>query len=307
MEKSSTPWIAGLSDRSPSLTLRWVGNRSINSISLGLSRQASRPTEVTVTSPTGSRTLSSPTGWRCHFCSHDHQHADHPLPRGVHARFNPPQRTARGRPTASPKIGLPVGLSSIGVPALQTQAAPSPSLRTPVSMACGTCADLKVDGASLPTQVTGTYGNLVNLQPLDIRACTFATTTLTAGQHVISFPAGSAFRVTSVLVSQPSSSTTQRQARGVGVMSWTPGKRTLRIGAGPATYVQVAQSFNSGWVATFDGRTLKAVSLSGWEQGWILPAGVSGVMTMTLSLIRHTGWGCWLERFSSWRCSFSPS
>ena len=63
-------------------------------------------------------------------------------------------------------------------------------------------------------------------------------------------------------------------------MSWTPGKRTLRIGAGPATYVQVAQNFNTGWVATLDGRTLKAVSLSGWEQGWIVPAGVSGVMTM---------------------------
>ena len=69
-------------------------------------------------------------------------------------------------------------------------------------------------------------------------------------------------------------------ARGVRVMSWTPEKRTLRIGAGPATYVQVAQNFNSGWTATLGGRTLKAVSLSGWEQGWIVPAGVSGVITM---------------------------
>jgi arabinofuranan 3-O-arabinosyltransferase len=64
------------------------------------------------------------------------------------------------------------------------------------------------------------------------------------------------------------------------VTSWTPEERTLRIGSGPAAYIQVAQNFNSGWVATLDGQTLKAVSLSGWQQGWIVPTGISGTMTM---------------------------
>jgi arabinofuranan 3-O-arabinosyltransferase len=104
---------------------------------------------------------------------------------------------------------------------------------------------------------------------------------LTAGHHVISFPTQGAFRVTSLLVGHTGNSTTQDNARSIRVTSWTVGKRTLSVGDGPATYVQVAQNFNTGWVATLDGHTLKAVTLSGWEQGWVVPAGVSGVMTMT--------------------------
>jgi arabinofuranan 3-O-arabinosyltransferase len=282
LEKSSTPWIAGLGDRSPSLTLRWDGNRAVSSISLGLSREASSPTEVTITSPAGTRKAAVPEeGGIVSFAPMTTDTLTirftalstrlSAVPTGPHTV---------GLPPAS-KIPLPVGLSSLGVPALGSQAAPSPSLSTKVALPCGTGPVVQVDNAPVSTQVAGTLGNLVNLQPMDIRTCTPRTTTLAAGHHVISFPPGSAFRVTSLLVRQPQASSTQKsQTRSVHVMSWAPGKRTLSIGAGTATYIQVAQNFNAGWVATLNGRTLKPVSLSGWEQGWILPAGASGVMTM---------------------------
>ena len=279
--KSSTPWIAGLSDRSPSLTLRWNGNRSVNSISLGLTREASRPTEVVVSSPAGSRTAVVPRGGGLVSFAPMTTNTLTIRFSAVSPRFSalPTGPQTVGLPV-SPKIQLPVGLSSLAVPALQARSVPSPSLSTPVALACGTGPVVKVDDTTYPTQATGTLGNLINLQPVVIRVCTSPTTTLTAGHHVISFPAGGAFRVTSLLVSQPGTLSTPESTRGVRVMSWTPGKRTLRIGTGPATYVQIAQNFDSGWVATLDGRTLKAVDLSGWEQGWIVPAGVSGVITM---------------------------
>lgn len=281
LEKPSTPWIAGLSDRSPSLTLRWNGDRSVNSITLGISRLASRPTEVTVTSPAGSRTAVVPKGGGVvSFAPMTTDTLTISFPAVSRRRSaipTGPQTVGLPRPS---RIPLPVGLASIGVPALGNLDAPSPTLSAPVALACGTGPIVKVDETSIPTQVTGTLGDLINLQPVHIRACSSPATTLTAGHHVISFPGGSAFRVTSLLVSQPSSSSTQDSARSVRVMSWTPETRTLRIEAGPATYVQVAQNFNSGWVATLNGRTLKAVSLSGWEQGWIVPQGGSGVITM---------------------------
>ena len=125
--KSSTPWIAGLSDRSPSLTLRWNGNRSVNSISLGLSRQASRPTEVVVTSPVGSRSVFVPKGGGV--VSFAPMTTDTLTIRfaAVSPRFSaiPTGPQAVGLP-APPKVRLPVGLSSLGVPALETRAAPSP-------------------------------------------------------------------------------------------------------------------------------------------------------------------------------------
>ena len=78
----------------------------------------------------------------------------------VSARFSaiPTGPQAVGLP-APPKVRLPVGLSSLGVPALETRAAPSP-LSTPLALACGSGPVVKVDDTSMPTQVTGTLGDL---------------------------------------------------------------------------------------------------------------------------------------------------
>ena len=59
--------------------------------------------------------------------------------------------------------------------------------------------------------------------------------------------------------------------------------RTVAVGAGPPTYLQLAQNYSGGWVAAFHGRTLEPVRLDGWEQGWILPGGAAGTVTMTFT------------------------
>jgi arabinofuranan 3-O-arabinosyltransferase len=66
-------------------------------------------------------------------------------------------------------------------------------------------------------------------------------------------------------------------------MSWTPVARVLRVTAGAASYLVVNENFNSGWIATIGKRTLQPVRLDGWKQGWSLPAGTSGVVTLTYS------------------------
>ena len=179
LEKSSTPWIAGLSDRSPSITLHWNGNRAVSSISLGLSREASSPTEVTVTSPAGTRRAAVPKGGG--IVSFTPMTTDTLTIRftAVSTRFSavPTGPQTVGLP-APPKIPLPVGLSSLGVPALGSLDASSPSLSTKVALACGTGPVVQIDNTSVPTQVTGTLGNLINLQPMDIGTCAPRTTTL---------------------------------------------------------------------------------------------------------------------------------
>ena len=282
LEKSSTPWIAGLSDRSPSITVHWDGNRAVSSIALGLSRDASSPTEVTVTSPAGTRRAAVPkAGGIVSFAPMTTDTLTIRFP-AVSTRFSavPTGPQTVGLP-APPKIPLPVGLSSLGIPALGNLDATAPSLSTKVALACGTGPVVRIDNTSVPTHVTGTLGDLINLQPMELGACAPRTTTLAAGNHVISFPQGSVFRVTSLLVRPPQHSPIQEiHTRSVHILSWTAETRTLSLGTGAATYVQVAQNFNTGWVATLNGRTLEPISLNGWEQGWKVPAGASGVMTM---------------------------
>jgi arabinofuranan 3-O-arabinosyltransferase len=291
LEKSSSPWIAGLSDRDPSLTLRWDGVRSVGSIALGLSQQASRPTHVVITSPAGSRRVSIPReGGIISFAPM--------ITDTLTIHFVAVTKRVSALPTGAlevdfpvPRpISLPIGLSSVGVPELADQAVTPSALSRLVVLPCGTGPTLRIDGTSVPTVVTGTLGNLVDLQPMSIRACASPATHLATGGNIIAFPSGSPFRVTGLLVQQArpvSRNPRDVRIRTVRLLSWTPGERTLKVGTGPASYVQVAQNFNPGWVATLSGQTLKAVNLDGWEQGWIVPAGTSGTMKMTFT-VDHT-------------------
>jgi arabinofuranan 3-O-arabinosyltransferase len=67
------------------------------------------------------------------------------------------------------------------------------------------------------------------------------------------------------------------------VLSWQPEHRSLRIGPGPASYVEVHQNANPGWVATLAGRLLTGVQLDGWQQGFVVPSGRGGIVTLTFA------------------------
>ena len=285
---SSLPWIAGLNDKDPSITLRWSGMRSVDSVAIGVSNRASRPTGILITSPSGRRTVSLPRDggvvsfaplntdtMQIHFLGVVERKSTvptGPLPVGL------------PRPT---RIVLPVGLSSVAIPSLENgteSAMPVPS--TKVALPCGSGPTVDADDVSLPTQVSGTLGNLVNLQPMEIRLCGAQGAEFGAGENTVSFPTGSAFRVTGLLIEPTNSvlgTSPPRPKRVVTVLSWNPGVRTLRVGAGSSAYVQVSENYNPGWAATIDGHPLQSVSLDGWEQAWVVPSQLSGIMTMTFT------------------------
>jgi arabinofuranan 3-O-arabinosyltransferase len=287
LEKSAPPWVAGLGDKDPSVTLRWNGMRQVGAVSLGVTRLASRPTQVVITSPFGSRKVRVPRNGglisfapittdtlTIHFVT---------VARRVSAIPTGPLTV--GLPAPKP-ISLPVGLSSVGIPALGNELASTPAMTTPVDLPCGTGPTVRFDDTSVPTRIAGTLGNLIDLQPMSLLACSSPVTRLTEGSHTIFFPTGSPFRVTELLVQSPPSGmrpATDGAARSIRVMTWTSSRRTLEIATGRAAYVQIADNFNPGWVATLKGHTLVPVSLDGWEQGWIVPAGSAGTIIMTFA------------------------
>jgi arabinofuranan 3-O-arabinosyltransferase len=278
VEQSPSPWIAGVGDPDPSLTLHWTGSVSVGSISLGLSAQASRPTEVVVSSPAGSRRVTVPrNGGVVSFA---------PMTTDtLTVRFVGVTKGVTAVPISGIPLPLPVGLSSIGVPALAATPPTPFSPSTPIALGCGSGPMVTIDGNAVSTSVTGTLGNLIDLQPMTIHGCTLAGVQLTAGMHVISFPAGSPFLVTGLLARSPTATPAPGGSapRSARVVTWSPSRRSVLVGAGPATYLQVAQNFNPGWVATLGGRSLTAVRLDGWQQGWLVPAGGAGTMTMTFT------------------------
>ena len=65
------------------------------------------------------------------------------------------------------------------------------------------------------------------------------------------------------------------------IRSWQPDQRRLSIGPGAASYLEVHENYNPGWAATLNGQQLTPVRLDGWQQGFVVPAGAGGTITLT--------------------------
>jgi arabinofuranan 3-O-arabinosyltransferase len=74
--------------------------------------------------------------------------------------------------------------------------------------------------------------------------------------------------------------------RPVRVLAWKQEYRQVRIGPGAAAYLELHQNASAGWTATMDGRTLAPVRLDGWQQGFVIPAGSGGVVTLTFKPVK---------------------
>ena len=67
----------------------------------------------------------------------------------------------------------------------------------------------------------------------------------------------------------------------MAIRSWQPDQRRLSIGPGAASYLEMHGNFNPGWGAVLNGHELSPVRLDGWQQGFIVPAGAGGMITVS--------------------------
>jgi arabinofuranan 3-O-arabinosyltransferase len=295
---SGRPWIAGFGDNVPTLTFSWIGTRSVGSIVLKPTPEASTPRRVIISSPAGTDVVNVPKGGGT---------ITFP-PMDTHTlKIEFVKVTARlGKiPSYGIPFVVPVGVQSLSIPALKPEEGFAPRSET-FGLPCGDGPTVTIDGKIVQTAVLGTVTDLEDLQPLYLAACG-GPISLSKGQHVLEAGnAFGAFKITGLVV-QPSSglthattttttngsatarttalttpeSTANRSTQIVG--AWTAQQRTVKVGAGPASYLVVAQNYNPGWKATLNGRQLTSVRVDGWQQAWMLPAGPSGTITMVFA------------------------
>ena len=278
---STRPWLADTGDTTPSLELSWGRSRTISSISLTLSPQASRPTSIAITSATGTRrVLSVPKkGGVINFPPLTTDSLRVQILSAVHE--------VTGAPDSNVQSPLPVGLSRIAIPALNATVAPPLNVNTPVTFACGQGPFIQVDGTAIPTSLSGTLGDLVYLTPMHMVACPSGGggVNLAPGTHT--FSAANLSRPFEVTTARMQDATpvalSTPLARTAVIQSWNAENRSIKVSAGPATYLAVAQNYNSGWTATLGGRTLTPIRLDGWQQGYVIPAGSAGVVKMVMA------------------------
>ncbi|MCV7017070.1 alpha-(1-_3)-arabinofuranosyltransferase [Mycolicibacterium aichiense] len=182
----------------------------------------------------------------------------------------------------------PPGLAEVGVlgpdgkPVAAADAAAN--RKRTIEIPCGQGPIVAVSGRFVQTSVTTTVGALLDGEPVPARACDPAPIALPAGQQELLISPGSAFVVDGVQLSGPlASQITTAATTPADITRWGADRREFNVSRAPTARVLVVpESVNPGWVARLpDGVTLTPVIVNGWQQGWVVPAGEQGTVTVS--------------------------
>jgi arabinofuranan 3-O-arabinosyltransferase len=283
------PWIAASAH--PVLSLSWTGDRRIADLTLAPDPGVGAfPQRVTITSPAGVRTAAVGFG-------------------GL-VTLSPPLVTDQlsiGFPASEPasaaaaaqRGALPIALGRLTIPALAGLHAAVPDPAASFRLPCGLGPALTIDGRTYPTAVAGQVSDLTTFRPVQVRLCApqpVSVLTLPAGAHQLIAATPNPFALTSLALTSatgPAASPAGRPAaasRALRVTSWQADRRSLRVAAGAASYLELHQNANPGWTATLNGRRLAPATLDGWQQGYVLPAGRGGMITLAYAPDRLYHW-----------------
>ena len=146
---------------------------------------------------------------------------------------------------------------------------------------------IAVAGRFVHTSIRTTAGVLLDGAPVPAVPCDRDPIALPAGQQELLISPGDAFVVDGAELAQLSmpgalpSPSVVPAATG----AWGPARREVRAPASETPRVLVIpESINPGWVArTGSGARLTPVAVNGWQQGWVVPAGDPGTITLTFA------------------------
>ena len=266
-----TFWAAGQEPR-PTVVLEWADPRTLGELHLVGVGQYSNPTSVHVVTDQG-------------------EVRDAPVEGDGTARFAP--LTAHRFEVTFPTVARYVDRGADGLEAerpvalaeLSTPDAPAPG-RLPadaaVTVPCGSGPTVSIDGRVLETSIETTVAAVESLRSIPARVCDPASLDLATGRHTLDTARSDLFAVRSVWLEPagaPLSATPVE--RTVDVERWTAEDRQVAVGPGDDAFLAVAENANAGWRATLDGQRLEHVTLDGWKQGFVVPAGDGGVVSLT--------------------------
>jgi arabinofuranan 3-O-arabinosyltransferase len=153
-----------------------------------------------------------------------------------------------------------------------------------VTLPCGRGPIIAVAGQFVQTEIVTTVGALLDGDPIPARPCRPDPIALPPGQQELLISPGAAFVVDGVQLvgplgrQLPSAATTV-----VHTGAWSSDHREVDVPSSQAARILVVpESINRGWTAsTADGAQLTPVTVNGWQQGWVVPSGTAGTITLS--------------------------
>jgi arabinofuranan 3-O-arabinosyltransferase len=178
---------------------------------------------------------------------------------------------------------LPAGITGVVVDGQSPTRAPS----RPRTYGCGDGPLLRIGDTVLLTRLRASSKELLRGQAAALRVCGSRQVPLAGTTDVLAAPS-SLFRVDSLTLQRVQTATSSGASGSGPLTTVVP---VARDGRGDPTAVRVParsqptvlslpQNLNAGWTAAWRGHQLPVQRVDGWRQGWLLPAGGSGTVTL---------------------------
>ncbi|MFJ7338272.1 alpha-(1-_3)-arabinofuranosyltransferase family protein [Streptomyces sp. NPDC101116] len=271
----TTAWIAG--DR-PTIHLRWEGKQPVGELVLapagGLSSRAS---EVHISSPDGAAIAGADENGWVRFPPITTDRLDITITRTAPLTLH--------NPVADEDLRLPVGLTEAYLPSLDQYRTPQPDGTRKFSVPCGKGPVVALDGELYETGAKGTVRDLVERRGVEVTLCQEGRgdpeVRLDAGEHRLEGGDAGPLALTDVTLTRGTVPEAAAAGRDLRIRDWLGDRRAVTVGSGAASYLTTYENFNDGWRATLNGKELTPVRLDGWQQGWRVPAGAGGRVTLS--------------------------
>jgi arabinofuranan 3-O-arabinosyltransferase len=279
-----TSWVAAPTDKAPSLLVTLPRSSELTGVRLVTNPDdpVTRPTRVSVRA--GGRRIEAA------------------VPASGIVRFPRPVRTSRLtvtverstlRSSTDSLTGvahlLPVGIAEV------RPLGPDAPIVTPsaVTVPCRAGLRLDVDGTPIPLQVTAAASEVLAGSEVAATPCQGSALRLTAGPHVVSLGSAAGLAPVRVVLRRVGAASPPAGDPGrLRVRSWGRTDRSVAVSSAPGPrFLAVRENANAGWRATLHGRSLPAVTLDGWQQGWLLPPGASGTVRLSFAPQSAVDWG----------------
>ncbi|WP_186245522.1 alpha-(1-_3)-arabinofuranosyltransferase [Mycobacterium simulans] len=184
----------------------------------------------------------------------------------------------------------PPGLAEVAVLGPEGRAvAPADATRNrarEVTVDCDHGPVIAVAGRFVHTTIRTTVGALLDGEPVAAVACDRDPIALPAGQQELLISPGAQFVVDGAQLSVlPEAELPSAAVLPAAIGVWGSDRREVRAPASDrARLLVIPESINPGWVArTSAGIRLTPVAVNGWQQGWVVPAGDPGTITLTFA------------------------
>ncbi|MEY3733144.1 MAG: hypothetical protein RL347_503 [Actinomycetota bacterium] len=271
----STSWLASPLDSRPELSITWGEPRRIRGVRLELVPDlvASRPLRVTAT-VNGRETTDIVSGRGT--VTVPAQEAT-----SLTLRFDNAEVVRSLDPQTGVLTALPIGVNEVRLLGAE-DIVKGPRLVDDAGVPCGFGPEVVVDGeVQAETAVSASVSQTLTDALLPATPCGGRVVTLDAGTHVIEAASTAQYVVESVAFEPVAWTGDATSTVAPSVTTWGPTSRLVEVtSSADVRILETTENFNDGWVASVQGQPLEPVQVDGWRQGWVVPAGAAGEISI---------------------------